>query len=187
MLATSRNVFAELAALSTIRRTPFRSRHLRGRAARAPARGLRLLGTGSLASGACGWGVQLPTFAVTAATGGAACPAISTVSATRGSRRSPTRSAANFADGLELGASLCVYVDDHPVVDLWGGWADEARTRPWDRDTIACVFSSTKGLAAIALLMLVDRGIVDLDAPVATLLARVRGRAARTSSPSGTC
>src|SRR4029079_15922240 len=73
---------------------------------------------------------------------------------------------ANFACGAELGASLCVYAEGRPVVDLWGGWADAARTRPWDRDTIACVLSSTKGIAAIALLMLVEREAVDLDAPV---------------------
>lgn len=75
--------------------------------------------------------------------------------------------AAGFADGLELGASLAVEVDGRGVVDLWGGFADAARRRPWDRDTIACVFSCTKGLAAIALLTLVDRGVVELDAPVA--------------------
>ncbi len=61
-----------------------------------------------------------------------------------------------------------VIVAGTPVVDLWGGWADEGRTRPWEHDTIACVFSCTKGLAAVALLVLVDRGVVDLDAPVAT-------------------
>ncbi len=73
-----------------------------------------------------------------------------------------------FARGAELGAALCVVIDGRRVVDLWGGWADAARTRPWKRDTIACVFSCTKGLAAAALLLLVDRGVVDLDAPVAT-------------------
>ncbi len=75
--------------------------------------------------------------------------------------------AGNFADGLELGASLCVEVDGRRVVDLWGGWLDPERTRPWTRDSIACVFSCTKGLAAIVLLQLVERGAVDLDAPVA--------------------
>jgi CubicO group peptidase (beta-lactamase class C family) len=74
--------------------------------------------------------------------------------------------AAGFADGLELGASLAVEIDGRCVVDLWGGFADAARRRPWEHDTIACVFSCTKGLAAIALLTLVDRGVVDLDAPV---------------------
>jgi CubicO group peptidase (beta-lactamase class C family) len=73
----------------------------------------------------------------------------------------------NFAAGHELGASLCVEVDGRRVVDLWGGWLDPSRTRPWTRDSIVCVFSCTKGLAAIVLLQLVDRGLVDLDAPVA--------------------
>ena len=84
-------------------------------------------------------------------------------------RFEPVRDAfsAGFADGLELGASLAIEIDGHSVVDLWGGFADVARQRPWARDTIACVFSCTKGLAAIALLMLAERGVVDLDAPVA--------------------
>lgn len=73
-----------------------------------------------------------------------------------------------FAQRDELGASLAVWFDGRMVVDLWGGWADGARSRPWTRDTIACAFSSTKGIVAIALLMLVDRGQVDLDAPVAS-------------------
>jgi CubicO group peptidase (beta-lactamase class C family) len=75
--------------------------------------------------------------------------------------------ARNFADGSELGASLCIDVDGRRVVDLWGGWLDADRARPWTRDSIVCVFSCTKGLAAIVLLQLVDRGLVDLDAPVA--------------------
>lgn len=75
--------------------------------------------------------------------------------------------AAGFAAGRELGASLVVEVDGRAVVDSWGGHLDAARSRAWDRDTIACTFSCTKGLVAIALLMLVDRGVVDLDAPVA--------------------
>jgi len=76
--------------------------------------------------------------------------------------------AEGFARGHELGASLAISLDGRMVVDLWGGWADRARTRPWVRDTIACAFSSTKGIAAIALLMLVERGTIDLDAPVVT-------------------
>jgi CubicO group peptidase (beta-lactamase class C family) len=85
-------------------------------------------------------------------------------------RFTPVRDAfaAGLASGAELGASLCVVADGSTVVDVWGGWADAARERPWTRDSIACVFSCTKGLAAIALLMLVDRGVVDLDAPVTT-------------------
>ena len=75
--------------------------------------------------------------------------------------------AAGFTDGHELGASLAIEIEGDVVVDLWGGFTDPARTAPWTHDTIACVFSCTKGLAAIALLGLVEAGTVDLDAPVA--------------------
>ena len=75
--------------------------------------------------------------------------------------------AAGFADGRELGASLAIEIDGASALDLWGGHTRADRTHSWERDTIACSFSCTKGLAAIALLMLVDRGVVDLDAPVA--------------------
>ena len=76
--------------------------------------------------------------------------------------------AANFEAGLELGASLAVSVDGELVVDLWGGHLDAARTRPWARDSLVCVFSCTKGAVAIATMWAVARGLVDLDAPVAS-------------------
>ena len=53
------------------------------------------------------------------------------------------------------------------VVDLWGGWADEARTAPWGENTITNVFSTTKAMTSLAALVLVDRGELDLDATVA--------------------
>jgi CubicO group peptidase (beta-lactamase class C family) len=53
------------------------------------------------------------------------------------------------------------------VVDLWGGFADEARTRPWERDTIVNVYSTTKTMTALTALLLADRGELDFDAPVA--------------------
>ena len=70
--------------------------------------------------------------------------------------------------GEDVGASLAVNLGGHMVVDLWGGWADEARTVPWAEDTITVVFSTTKTMAALAALVLVDRGQLDLDANVAT-------------------
>ena len=73
----------------------------------------------------------------------------------------------NFAARGEVGAAVCVYVDGEPVVDLWGGYADAARTKPWDRDTIVNVASTTKGMVALCTHMLVERGLLDLDAPVA--------------------
>jgi CubicO group peptidase (beta-lactamase class C family) len=72
-----------------------------------------------------------------------------------------------FARGAEVGAALAIVVEGRPVLDLFAGHADLARTRPWRRDTIANVYSTTKGLAALCLLQLVEQGKVDLDAPVA--------------------
>lgn len=73
----------------------------------------------------------------------------------------------NFRRRHEVGAAVAVVHDGEPVVDLWGGWADQARTRPWQRDTIANVYSCTKALVAICAHQLVERGRLDLDAPVA--------------------
>jgi len=73
---------------------------------------------------------------------------------------------ASFAKG-ELGAAVAVYLDGDPVVDLWGGYADAARTRPWARDTLVSLASTTKGATAVCLHRLVDTGCLDLDAPVA--------------------
>jgi CubicO group peptidase (beta-lactamase class C family) len=73
-------------------------------------------------------------------------------------------------DALEksdVGASAAVFIDGEPVVDIWGGHADAARTVPWQQDTITCVFSVTKTMQALCALILADRGDLDLDAPVA--------------------
>jgi CubicO group peptidase (beta-lactamase class C family) len=78
--------------------------------------------------------------------------------------------AANFerAEPLrEIGASLSVYRRGARVVDLWGGWRDAARTQPWTRDTLANVYSTTKGVVAAAFAMAVERGLIDYEAPVA--------------------
>jgi CubicO group peptidase (beta-lactamase class C family) len=75
--------------------------------------------------------------------------------------------AGNLDNGLDVGASVAVYLDGEPVVDIWGGWTDEAKTTPWDRDTIINVWSTTKTTTFLAALMLADRGELDLYAPVA--------------------
>lgn len=72
----------------------------------------------------------------------------------------------NFALHGEVGAAVCVYVDGRAVVDLWGGHRDAARTQPWQHDTITCVASSGKGMVALCVLRLVERGLLDVDAPV---------------------
>ncbi|WP_433475610.1 serine hydrolase domain-containing protein [Spirillospora sp. CA-142024] len=76
-----------------------------------------------------------------------------------------------FEKGLrsdELGASVALDLDGETVVDLWGGHRDAERTSPWTRETIVNVFSTTKTVTALAILVLADRGLIDLDAPVAT-------------------
>lgn len=68
--------------------------------------------------------------------------------------------------GQELGACVSVFIDGEPVVDLWGGYRDAARTAPWEADTITCMMSVTKACAAVALLRLVDDGLVDMEEKV---------------------
>jgi CubicO group peptidase (beta-lactamase class C family) len=75
--------------------------------------------------------------------------------------------AAKLESGEDLGASLVFNIDGEVVVDLWGGWADEARTVPCTENTITNVFSTTKSMTSLAALVLVDRGELDLDANVA--------------------
>ncbi|WP_055691615.1 serine hydrolase domain-containing protein [Streptomyces prasinus] len=73
----------------------------------------------------------------------------------------------NFAQHGDIGAAVCVYQHGRPVVDLWGGVADPEIGRPWMRDTLQLVYSATKGVTATAAHLLVERGLLDLDAPVA--------------------
>ena len=73
----------------------------------------------------------------------------------------------NFEQRGELGAAASVVVDGKCVVDIWAGHADQAKTRPWNRDTIVNVWSTTKGLCAMCAHRLADQGKLDLDAPVA--------------------
>lgn len=75
--------------------------------------------------------------------------------------------AANLESGADLGASVAVLVDGEPVVDLRGGHLDGARTIPWVSDTIVNVWSTTKTMVALCVLVLADRGQIDLHAPVA--------------------
>src|ERR1700751_5232036 len=75
--------------------------------------------------------------------------------------------AAKLESGEDLGASLAVNIDGEMVVDLWGGWADEARAVAGAEGAITCVFSTTKTMTSLAALVLVDRGELDLDANVA--------------------
>jgi CubicO group peptidase (beta-lactamase class C family) len=73
----------------------------------------------------------------------------------------------NFQESDETGAAFALYVKGVKVVDIWGGVADVDSGREWDSDTLALVFSTTKGVTAICAHLLAQRGELDLDAPVA--------------------
>lgn len=73
----------------------------------------------------------------------------------------------NFASRGEIGATVCVYQGGRKVVDLWGGHLDRERTRPWHEDTLCIMFSVAKSMCALCVHVLADRGLVELDAPVA--------------------
>ncbi len=74
---------------------------------------------------------------------------------------------ANLSSGVDLGASFSASVEGETVVNVWGGWADAERTRPWTEDTIVNVYSTAKTMTALCALVLIDRGELDPDAPVA--------------------
>lgn len=72
----------------------------------------------------------------------------------------------NIESGVEVGASLFVTIHGEAVVDLWGGWRDREHSGAWTEDMVVNVFSATKTVTSLAVLMLAERGAVDLDAPV---------------------
>jgi CubicO group peptidase (beta-lactamase class C family) len=84
-------------------------------------------------------------------------------------RFTPVREALaeNFAARGELGAAVSITLAGRPVVEIWGGWMDGQRTRPWRRDTLVGVFSVGKAMVALCVLLLVERREIELDQPVA--------------------
>ncbi|KAM0189157.1 hypothetical protein ACHAPI_010176 [Fusarium lateritium] len=74
----------------------------------------------------------------------------------------------HITEGNEVGASIVVNIDGQNVVDIWGGYFDQSRTRSWERDTIVNVFSTTKTITSLAALILIDRGIISPYEKVAT-------------------
>lgn len=75
--------------------------------------------------------------------------------------------AKNLESGLEVGASFAVTIDGEYVVDIWGGYSDAAHTLPWERNTITNAYSTTKVMTALCALILIDRGQLDIESPVA--------------------
>ena len=72
----------------------------------------------------------------------------------------------SFACGEEIGAAVSFVLDGKCVIDLWGGHYDLARTREWERDTLVNVYSTTKGMTALCANQLIERGLLDIEAPV---------------------
>jgi CubicO group peptidase (beta-lactamase class C family) len=73
----------------------------------------------------------------------------------------------NFRSSDEVGACAAVTFNGDTVVDLWGGYKDPSLTEPWSENTIVCMMSNAKGASSLCTHMLVERGLIDLDAPVA--------------------
>jgi CubicO group peptidase (beta-lactamase class C family) len=87
--------------------------------------------------------------------------------------------AESFRSRGELGAGVSVVVDGRPVVELWGGFVDRERTRPWASNTLVNVWSTTKGWTSVCLHRLVEAGAIDLDAPVARYWPEFRAEQVR--------
>lgn len=75
----------------------------------------------------------------------------------------------NFRSDGEVGAAVQVIHNGRVIVDLWGGWRDEDRTLPWEQDTIVDMYSAGKAVLGVLVLRLVDRGVIDLDDPIASV------------------
>jgi CubicO group peptidase (beta-lactamase class C family) len=73
----------------------------------------------------------------------------------------------NFAEHDEIGAAVCIRVEGRVVVDLWGGHREPERRRPWREDTLVNAYSVGKGVVSLLALVLVERGLLELDAPLA--------------------
>ncbi|CAF1099072.1 unnamed protein product [Didymodactylos carnosus] len=74
----------------------------------------------------------------------------------------------NFHDGLDIGASLAIYHNGKLVVDLWGGWFDKNKTIPYTNDTLQLVYSTSKGIVAVAVALCVQKGLIDYNELVTT-------------------
>jgi CubicO group peptidase (beta-lactamase class C family) len=74
--------------------------------------------------------------------------------------------AANFTQRGDIGAAVAVVLGGDPVVDLWAGWADPVKTRPWQPDTLTNVWSTTKAMTSLCAHVLIDRGELAPDEPV---------------------
>jgi CubicO group peptidase (beta-lactamase class C family) len=97
-----------------------------------------------------------------------ACPPVIDGHVAPGFEEVSTEFRANFVDRGELGAAVAAYVAGERVVDLWGGYRDARRQDRWEEDTLVLVYSTSKGMAAIAVALAHSRGLIDYDSTVAS-------------------
>ena len=67
------------------------------------------------------------------------------------------------ASDREIWSSFSVYKDGKPLIDLWGGYKDQEKTSPWEKNTLATVWSTTKGIAAITIAYAYEKGLIDYE------------------------
>ena len=70
------------------------------------------------------------------------------------------------SSGRETGSSFAVYQDGNAIIDLWGGYSDKEKNIIWEQDTLANVWSTTKGVAATCVALMVEKKLLDYDEKV---------------------
>src|SRR6185312_5620460 len=92
----------------------------------------------------------------------------------------------NLTSGQEVGAAVAVYRDGVKVVDLWGGFRNGITKAPWEEDTLALMFSTTKGVSALAVAVAASQGLISYDARVADYWPEF-AQASKGRSPCARC
>ena len=92
-----------------------------------------------------------------------------------------------MVSGHEVGAAVAVYRDGVKVVDLWGGFRNGITKAPWQEDTLVNMFSTTKGVSALAIAVAAARGLISYDAKVADYWPEFAQAVQRIESPCGSC
>ena len=73
-----------------------------------------------------------------------------------------------YREDREIGSCFAVYKDGNPLVDLWGGFQDKDKTKPWQKDNLVTVYSTTKGVAAFCIALAMEKGLLKYEEKVST-------------------
>ena len=73
-----------------------------------------------------------------------------------------------YQEDREIGSCFAVYKDGNPLVDLWGGFQDKNKTKPWQKDNLVTVYSTTKGVAAFCIALAMEKGLLNYEEKVST-------------------